>query len=82
MGVDYTNVASGAGRASVRLTSKKSYNNGLVILDLAHMPGGICGTWPALYVVPYPFELGLMNEIAGWWGLIGQMTGRSTLLKE
>ena len=50
MGVDHTNIATGSGRASVRLTSQKSYNHGLVILDLAHMPGGICGTWPALYV--------------------------------
>ena len=81
MGVDHTNVASGAGRASVRLTSEKSYNHGLVILDLAHMPGGICGTWPALYVVTYPFESSLMNDTAGWWGPIGHMTGRSTSLK-
>ena len=48
MGVDSTNIASGSGRASVRVASKKSYNHGLIILDLAHMPGGICGTWPAL----------------------------------
>ena len=48
MGVDYTNVASGSGRSSVRLTSKNSYNHGLIVLDLAHMPGGVCGTWPAL----------------------------------
>lgn len=33
------------GRQSVRLTSKQSYQSGLVILDLGHMPGGICGTW-------------------------------------
>ncbi len=51
MGVDHTNIATSSGRASVRLTSQKSYNHGLVILDLAHMPGGICGTWPALYVI-------------------------------
>ncbi|KAI9873128.1 MAG: hypothetical protein M1830_000807 [Pleopsidium flavum] len=51
IGVDYTNVASGSGRASVRLTSKKSYNHGLVIADIAHMPGGICGTWPAFWMV-------------------------------
>jgi hypothetical protein len=50
MGVDSTNIASGSGRASVRVASKKSYNHGLIILDLAHMPGGICGTWPALYI--------------------------------
>jgi hypothetical protein len=48
MGVDHTNIASGSGRLSVRLTSKKSYNHGLFVLDLTNMPGGICGTWPAL----------------------------------
>jgi hypothetical protein len=48
MGVDSANVASGSGRASVRVASKKTYNHGLIILDLVHMPGGICGTWPAL----------------------------------
>ncbi|OAL26150.1 hypothetical protein AYO20_10203 [Fonsecaea nubica] len=51
MGVDHTNVASGSGRQSVRLTSKKSYNHGLIILDLSHMPGGICGAWPAFWTV-------------------------------
>lgn len=48
MGVDHQNVASGSGRDSVRIASTKTYNHGLIILDLAHMPGGICGTWPAL----------------------------------
>jgi len=47
IGVDSTNVAMGTGRNSIRITSNKSYNHGLFILDLAHMPGGICGTWPA-----------------------------------
>lgn len=51
MGVDYTNVATSAGRTSVRLTSKKSYTHGLIILDLEHMPGGVCGTWPAFWTV-------------------------------
>lgn len=36
---DSTNVASGRGRNSVRLTSTKQYTHGLVVLDLAHMPG-------------------------------------------
>jgi hypothetical protein len=48
IGVDSTNLASGSGRSSVRVSSKKTYNHGLFVLDLAHMPGGICGTWPAL----------------------------------
>ena len=48
IGVDHTNVASGSGRRSVRLSSNQAYDEGLIILDLAHMPGSICGTWPAL----------------------------------
>ncbi|KIW51302.1 hypothetical protein PV05_10039 [Exophiala xenobiotica] len=51
MGVDHTNVATGLGRNSVRLTSTKTYTHGLIILDLNHMPGGVCGTWPAFWTV-------------------------------
>ena len=36
---DSTNVASGRGRNSIRLTSTKQYTHALVVLDLAHMPG-------------------------------------------
>ena len=50
MGVDSKNVASGSGRQSVRLTSKAIYNQGLIVLDLEHMPIG-CGTWPAFWTV-------------------------------
>ena len=48
IGVDHTNTVSGSGRQSVRLASTNTYNHGLVILDLEHMPGSVCGTWPAL----------------------------------
>ncbi|RMZ90671.1 hypothetical protein DV736_g2096, partial [Chaetothyriales sp. CBS 134916] len=51
MGVDSTDIASGSGRQSVRLTSKNSYDTGLVILDLEHMPGSVCGTWPAFWML-------------------------------
>lgn len=51
IGVDTKNVASGRGRQSVRLTSKATYNTGLIILDLEHMPGSICGSWPAFWTV-------------------------------
>ena len=47
IGVDHTNIVS-QGRPSVRIESKKSYNQALVVLDLDHMPAGACGTWPAL----------------------------------
>lgn len=35
------------GRASVRIESKKRYEPGLYVWDVAHMPTG-CGTWPTL----------------------------------
>lgn len=48
--VDSTSVTP-AGRPSVRLTSNKSYNPGmLLIADIAHMPTG-CGVWPAFWAV-------------------------------
>ncbi|KAI9325170.1 putative endo-1,3(4)-beta-glucanase [Zopfochytrium polystomum] len=46
---DTTHVQS-AGRSSVRITSKKSYNTGLFAFDLNHMPAG-CGTWPAVWML-------------------------------
>ena len=39
------------GRESIRITSNKSYQSGLVILDVEHMPGSVCGTWPAFWMV-------------------------------
>ena len=54
LGVDYTNTTT-TGRASVRVTSKKSYTKGLFIADIAHMPAGAagsssCGLWPAFWM--------------------------------
>ncbi|KAJ5863508.1 hypothetical protein N7455_007576 [Penicillium solitum] len=51
IGVDSSNIASSPGRQSVRLSSTKSYTHGLVILDLEHMPGSVCGTWPAFWML-------------------------------
>lgn len=51
IGVDHNNTATGRGRNSVRISSKKSYQHGLIILDLEHMPGGACGTWPAFWLL-------------------------------
>ncbi|PGH16028.1 hypothetical protein AJ79_02008 [Helicocarpus griseus UAMH5409] len=49
LGVDHKNVATGSGRESVRLETKKTYKHGLIVADISHMPGGICGTWPAFW---------------------------------
>lgn len=51
MGADHTNVASGRGRNSVRITSKKTYTHGLFLLDMDHMPDSQCGSWPAFWTV-------------------------------
>ncbi|PWY87009.1 hypothetical protein BO70DRAFT_378613 [Aspergillus heteromorphus CBS 117.55] len=67
MGVDYTNVASSSGRKSVRITSNSAYTHGLFILDLEHMPGGICGTWPAFWLLgsdwPYNGEIDIIEGV-------------------
>lgn len=52
LGVDYKTVLQpNQTRQSVRLTSTKSYNHGLFIADIGHMPGGICSVWPAYWLV-------------------------------
>ncbi|KAB2576729.1 putative endo-1 [Lasiodiplodia hormozganensis] len=52
IGVDSTTVLdpSGSGRPSVRIQSNTAFTHGLFILDLAHMPGSICGSWPAYWM--------------------------------
>ncbi|KAF3479501.1 1,3(4)-beta-glucanase [Arthroderma uncinatum] len=50
MGADHENVTPD-GRPSVRITSKKSYNQGLWIIDFAHVPGAACGSWPAYWLL-------------------------------
>jgi len=37
------------GRRSVRITSRKTYNSGLFVVRLDHMPTG-CGVWPAFWM--------------------------------
>ena len=49
IGADHTNVASGRGRNSIRINSKKRYTHGLFILDMDHMPAAQCGSWPAFW---------------------------------
>lgn len=47
MGVDYETRNPENGRDSIRIESKKTYTKGLFIADIIHMPGSICGVWPA-----------------------------------
>lgn len=46
---DNTNVATGRGRNSVRIETKKEFSSGLFIADFEHIPSG-CGTWPAYWL--------------------------------
>jgi len=50
MGVDTQEVAPD-GRASVRVSSTQTFQHALVIADIVHMPGGVCGTWPAFWML-------------------------------
>lgn len=50
LGVDSANDAPN-GRGSVRVQSSQTFQHALVIADIVHSPGGICGTWPAFWMV-------------------------------
>lgn len=50
LGVDHTSKDPN-GRASVRLESKFSFNHGLLIADITHMPDNVCGSWPAFWLL-------------------------------
>ncbi|KAI4724864.1 hypothetical protein E4T49_07406 [Aureobasidium sp. EXF-10728] len=52
-GVDDSTVlyANSTGRQSVRLEGNVNYNHGLFLADIKHMPGSICGVWPAFWTL-------------------------------
>lgn len=69
IGVDTSSVTP-AGRPSVRISSKKIYQPGmLLVADIAHMPAG-CGTWPALWMLgagtwPDSGEIDIVERVEG-----------------
>ncbi|EXJ74829.1 uncharacterized protein A1O5_01525 [Cladophialophora psammophila CBS 110553] len=67
LGVDSSNMAPN-GRQSTRIQSKDFFNYSLHIADIMHMPGGICGSWPAYWLVgpkwPDDGEIDIMEGIS------------------
>lgn len=71
IGVDYNSTINpkGLGRKAVRLESKATWDGGLMLIDIQHMPGNACGTWPAFWAYnaaenPYS-EIDIL-EGGGW----------------
>ncbi|EPE06319.1 glycoside hydrolase family 16 protein [Ophiostoma piceae UAMH 11346] len=48
LGVDYRTANPTGGRRSTRISSTNTYDKGLFIADITHMPVG-CGVWPAFW---------------------------------
>lgn len=44
------------GRRSVRLESRQTFDQGILITDFAHIPIGVCGSWPAYWTYNYGEE--------------------------
>ncbi|KAL9622492.1 MAG: hypothetical protein Q9160_003168 [Pyrenula sp. 1 TL-2023] len=55
MGVDFeTENPPAPGRQSIRISSKESFNHGLFVADIQHMPAATCGVWPAYWLLADP----------------------------
>ena len=65
------------GRDSVRISSTKSFNKGLFILDLLHMPKNVCGSWPAFWLLGPDWPKG--GEIDILEGVNAQQGNQMTL---
>ncbi|KAL8958245.1 MAG: hypothetical protein Q9193_004663 [Seirophora villosa] len=78
MGVDHK-TKDPAGRASVRISSKKSFNHGLFIFDIEHNPGSICGTWPAFWLLSDSGKWPMGGEVDIFEGVNEQSDNKMTL---
>lgn len=57
----------GKGRDSVRITSKATYNGGLMVAKFAHLPVQACGAWPAFWSYASPWlTTGEIDFYEGW----------------
>lgn len=70
LGVDWWSLnVTPVGRPSTRVESKDTFNHSLWVADIKHMPGGICGSWPAFWLLgtgarwPQAGEIDIMEGI-------------------
>lgn len=58
---------NGAGRPSIRISTKKMWTHGLFLGDFAHVPGGMCGTRPAWWTLgpnwPHTGEIDIVEGV-------------------
>ncbi|KAF2242098.1 glycoside hydrolase family 16 protein [Trematosphaeria pertusa] len=66
LGVDFQSQDAN-GRASVRAESNKTFNQGLLIADIHHMPASTCGSWPAFWM------LGVGSDGQSQWPNAGEV---------
>lgn len=76
LGTDHATANPASGRASTRVTSSKSYEKGLFVADIQHMPVG-CGVWPAFWTLGSNWPAG--GEIDIIEGVNSQATDSITL---
>ncbi|KAL8707724.1 MAG: hypothetical protein Q9220_007304 [cf. Caloplaca sp. 1 TL-2023] len=77
LGVD-SSTKDSTGRASIRVSSKKSYHHGLFVFDIEHAPYG-CGVWPAAWLLDESQQWPQGGEIDIIEGVNDQTTNQITL---
>jgi hypothetical protein len=82
LGVDHTSTLSDddKGRKSVRIESKATFTQGLLVADIEHMPDGVCGAWPSFWTYgenwPQEGEVGTSSITWQAWNRLGICNNR------
>ncbi|KAF5016056.1 hypothetical protein F66182_12390, partial [Fusarium sp. NRRL 66182] len=67
------------GRKSIRLESRQTFDQGVLIADFAHLPSSVCGTWPAYWTYDHAEDpYGEVDIIEGANNQIGDIMSLHT----